>query len=270
MLDRSRVVPHAFVRSALFSSRKFSGEAVRAVATEANPIAIAALDRYALQQVAGERLDQGDCEVYVWLLNRAYLGGLPRSGDARIRFARGEALSGLGRARGTQSFKLLEESLLRLYRADVAYEIPHASGRTRLISSLEKTERGGDKGYDYEVVISAKAGDFLRGRDFKALLDAERKGLGDYLAKWLHGFYASHEVPFQITTDKIKQLSDRDTMQESKWRAVLEKSLAKVKQATGWEVCEVREFDNASPKIVVVKGKRLPRASLKTAVGVRR
>ncbi|MCR1768925.1 plasmid replication initiator TrfA [Burkholderia glumae] len=254
-LERGHAVPHAFIRSALFSSRKFSGEAVRATATESNPISISAQDKYKLKQVAGQRLDQGDCDVYVWLLNRAYKRGLEGKAEARIYFTRGEALAELGRARGTKSFKLLDESLMRLYRADIAYEIPHAIGRTRLISSLEKPRKEDNKNYDYEVVVSAKAGDFLRGEDFKVLIHAERERLDDYLSKWLHAFYSSHNNPYDLTLDYIKELSDRASItQESKWRALLDKSLAKVKDATGWSVCEVREYENALTKIVVKKG----------------
>jgi hypothetical protein len=153
------------------------------------------------------------------------------------------------------------------YQADIAYEIPHAIGRTRLISSLEKVSEKSNKNYDYEVVISAKIGDFFLGEAFKALLNVERKKLDDYLTKWLHAFYVSHDNPFQITTDLIKQLANRETMQESKWRTVLNKSLAKVKQATGWLVCEVKEFENASPKIVIIKRKGKSRRPAQTGDG---
>jgi hypothetical protein len=258
--DRGQAVPHAFIRSALFSSRKFSGEAVRTTATETHPISISAQDKYKLEQVAGERLDQGDCDVYVWLLNRAYVRGVAGKTEARIYFTRGEALTELGRARGTKSFKLLDESLMRLYRADIAYEIPHANGRTRLISSLEKPSKEAKKNFDYEVVVSAKAGDFFRGEDFKVLFHTEREHLNDYLSKWLHAFYSSHGNPFDLTLDYIKNLADRTSIkQASKWRALLDKSLANVKQATGWPVCEVKEYENSIPKIVVRKGKQQPR-----------
>lgn len=259
LLKTSRTVPHAFVRSALFSSRKFSGDAVRAQASETSPIPIAAQSNYTLLQLAGERLDQGDCDVYAWLLTRAYRRGLAGKAEARIYFTRGEALRELGRARGTQSFKLFEESLMRLYRADISYEIPHATGRTRLISSLEKSTKDSNKKFDYEVIISAKAGDFFRENDFKALADAEREQLSDYLTKWLYAFYSSHDNPFQITTDFVKKLADRTSMQESKWRTTLDKSLERVKQVTGWPVCEVREYDNVAPRVVVAKGAQPPR-----------
>ncbi|CAH2901127.1 MAG: hypothetical protein PCALPYG88_1732 [uncultured Paraburkholderia sp.] len=259
-LARGRAVPHAFIRSALFSSRKFSGDAVRVLATETNPIPISAQENYKLRQVAGERLDQGDCDVYVWLLNRAYKRGLEGKTEARIYFTRGEALKELGRARGTKSFQLLDESLMRLYQADIAYEIPNAIGRTRLISSVEKPRKEANKNFDYEVVVSAKAGDFLRGEDFKVLYHVERDRLGDYLSRWLHAFYSSHNNPYQLTTDFIQELADRTSIkQESKWRALLDKALANVKEVTGWAVCEVREYENVRPRIVVTKGKREPR-----------
>ncbi|WP_299534595.1 hypothetical protein [uncultured Herbaspirillum sp.] len=233
-------------------------------ASEEAPITIASLKTYHLVQLAGERLDQGDCEVYTWLLNRAYQRNVAGSADARIFFTREEAIVELGRSRGSRNFQLFDDSLLRLYRADVAFRLPNAEGRMRLISSIEKPHKTEAREYDYEILIAAKAGDFFRGNDFKLLANTERKKLDDYLSKWVHAFYSSHTAPFDITTAKIKQLADREGMQESKWRAALAMSLAKVQEVTKWPICRVIESGDAPAKVVVVKGARkIKRAPLK-------
>ncbi|MFL9864158.1 hypothetical protein PQR67_08260 [Paraburkholderia fungorum] len=255
-LDTHRAFPHAFVRSSLFSSRKFSGEANRKVAAEDNPISIAALSNYELEQVAGERLDQGDCDVYVWLLNRAYQRGLAGKSEARIFFTREEAISERGRQRGTKNFCLLHESLMRLYKADISYKTRYASGRTRLISSIEEPTPGSKKKYDYEVVISAKVGDFFQERDFRILQNEERGKLKDYLSKWLHAFYSSHAKPFKCSCDLIKALADRIDTPERIWRAKLDAALAHLKEVTGWPECEVIHEAGERPKISVIKGER--------------
>ncbi|CAJ2933719.1 TrfA family protein [Burkholderia pseudomallei] len=256
-LDDHRAFPHSFVRSALFSSRKFSGEAVRATATESDPILLASLSNYRLVQYGGERLDQGDCEVFVWLVSRAYQRGLTGKTEARIFFSREEAAAELGRQRGTKNFRLFQESLMRLYKADIAYTTPHADGRTRLISSIEKMPPGSKNNYDYEVNISGKVGDFFRESDFRIIKNDERAKLKDYLSKWLHAFYSSHSKPFNnYSCDRIKKLADRWDTPEHIWYKKLTASLAHLQAATGWWECKIVRENDKPPSISVVKGER--------------
>jgi hypothetical protein len=206
-------------------------------------------------QVAGERLDQGDCDVYAWLLTRAYQRGLADKSDARIFFTQEEAISERGRKRGTKNFRLFRESLLRLYKADIVYKTPYATGRTRLISSIEEPTPESKKKYDYEVIISAKVGDFFRKGDFRILLNEEREKLNDYLSKWLHAFYSSHAYPIKFTCDLIKSYADRTDTTDKIWREKLDAALVKVKEVTGWLQCEVKQEDGKPPRIIVRKGK---------------
>jgi hypothetical protein len=254
-LDTYRTYPHAFIRSALFSSRKFSGGAIRTVATEETPIEIASLSNYNLVQVAGERLDQGDCDVYAWLLTRAYQRGVANKSDARIFFTREEAISERGRKRGTKNFRLFRESLMRLNKADIVYKTPYATGRTQLISSIEEPPPESKKKYDYEIVISAKVGDFFREGDFRILLNEEREKLDDYLSKWPHSFYSSHAQPLRLSCDLIKNYADRTDTKDKVWRNKLDAALVKVKEVTGWLECEVKQEDGERAKISVRKGK---------------
>lgn len=90
---------------------------------------------------------------------------------------------------------------------------PHATGRTRLIASIEEPTPESKKKYDYEVVISAKVGDFFREGDFRILLNEERAKLDDYLSKWLHAFYSSHKNPLKLNCDLIKTTPTERTRQ---------------------------------------------------------
>ncbi|EKS9884141.1 hypothetical protein BTK96_001048 [Burkholderia pyrrocinia] len=264
MLDSGRAFPHAFIRSALFSTRQFSGGAVREVATAATPIAIDKLSNYGFAQVAGVRLDQGDCDVYVWLLNRAYQRGLAGKSEARIFFTREEALSERGLARGTKNFRLFHQSLMRLYDADISYLTPYATGRTRLISSIEVPKAEEKKKYDYEVIISAKVGDFFHENDFRLLQNDERAKLKDYLSKWLHAFYSSHDKPIYdsrgepilYSCDRIKSLTDRAKTPEREWREKLDAALAHVREVTGWREFKVVLKTGRPDRISIKKGER--------------
>jgi hypothetical protein len=263
-LDSGRAFPHAFIRSALFSTRQFSGGAVREIATEDCPIELDAPRNYALAQVGGVRLDQGDCDVYVWLLNRAYQRGLAGKSEARIFFTREEAVSERGLARGSKNFRLFHESLMRLYQADISYQTPHAAGRTRLISSIEMPKPEERKKYNYEVVISAKVGDFFHGKDFRVLQNVERAQLKDYLSKWLHAFYSSHgettynsrAQPILYSCDRIKSLTDRASTPEREWRKKLDSSLSAVKKVTGWLEFKVILKEGKPDSVFVLKGVR--------------
>lgn len=251
MLEHCHIAPHAFVRSALFSAHKFPGNAIRMEASATSPITIPAPTDYTLRQVEGVRLDQGDFEVYIWLLALVYRHELAgTNSDARLSFTREEAMAALGRTRGTNNFEWLKASLTRLSRAEIAYAIRYAQGQTRLV---EVMAWGDGKNHDYEVVIPVAVGDFLREQDFKMLPAAQLAALKDYLAKWLYAFYSSHKQSYDMLTDTIKQWADREGIQESKWRTALKNALAEVKDITGWRTCETQDAGK-SAKVVVRKG----------------
>lgn len=240
---------NALVRCAVFSTLEYAGAAQRPEITE--PLSLATIAPYRIEQVAGMRLSQSDADLFFWLLSRAYRDGAP-TGKVWVFFKRSEALAALGRARGGKTDILLEDSLRRLCGADFVYKVPGTVGQTRLLSHIERV---GDKPYDYKVTIADGVAALLDGGEWLVLPGREREQLaGDPLAKGLHAFYASHKSAYPMLPATLKRLMGRESMQDSKWRHALENALAKVQAATGWRRCELVKVGLLAGKVVVQKG----------------
>ena len=245
--EETRIAPNILVRSAAFSTLDYTGGAVRPEVME--PLKLSALSQYRIDQVAGVRLSQTDADLFFWLLSRLYRYGAPKD-RAWVYFKRSEALT--GRARGGKTDLLLEDSLQRLIRAEFSYEALGVVGRTRLLSSVEPFD---DKPYDFRVTVSDGVAQLLANGDWMALSGTEREELaGDSLAKALHAFYSSHKTVYPMFPATLKSLTGRESMQESKWRHALKKSLARVQEVTGWAGCHLVENGDNAGKVVVRKG----------------
>lgn len=262
LLTDTRLAANLLVRSAAFSTLDYSGAAIRPEIKE--PLILATIAPYHLEQVAGVRLSQSDAELFFWLLSRVYRSGAPK-GSAWVYFKLSEAVAALGRTRGGKTDALLEESLMRLYQADFAYELPGTVGRARLVSCIERFGDG-EKPYDYKVMVSDGVAALLDGGEWLALQGKEREQLaGDPLAKGLHAFYTSHKSAYPMLPSTLKALMGRESMQDSKWQHALKRALAKVQAATGWPQCEVAEAGLYAGKVVVQKGYKRPRRPKKPA-----
>ena len=251
LLDKSRLVVKAPVRSAVFSTLDFAGGAERPEIEE--PLQLPAIKPYSITQTGGVRLSQNDADLFFWLLSRAYRFGAPKNG-AWVHFKRGEALADLGRSRGGKTDTLLEESLQRLRSAEFAYEIAGTVGRLRLLSCIERFEDG-TKPYDYKVLVSDAVAPLLADDEWLVLSNKAKKQLSrDSLASGVYAFYASHRTAYPMLPSTLKALMGRDSMQESKWRHALEAALAKVQAATGWFQLELVKTGKIAGKVVFVKG----------------
>lgn len=54
------------------------------------------------------------------------------------------------------------------------------------------------------------------------------------LAQWLHGYLSSHDQPFPIRVDTLRELSGSNTRALNHFRAELRGAMEKVKNVTGW------------------------------------
>lgn len=246
--EETRIAPNLLVRSAAFSTLDYTGGVGRPEVTE--PLKLSSLSQYRIDQVAGVRLSQTDADLFFWLLSRLYRFGAPKD-RAWVYFKRSEALT--GRARGGKTDLLLEDSLQRLIGAEFSYEALGVVGRTRLLSSVERFDN--DKPYDFRVTVSDGVAQLLEGGNWSALSGTEREQLaGDPLAKALHAFYSSLKTVYPMFPATLKTLMGRESMQESKWRHALKKSLARVQEVTGWAGCHLVENGENAGKVVVSKG----------------
>jgi hypothetical protein len=250
----------ALVRSAFFSTRPFVGVDARPEITE--PLALHGVDGYeGIVQTSGQRLNQDDADVFYWLLAKAYFTRNPPLANVAIEFTREEAMRALNRSRGTNNFKALDDSLNRMVDAWFSYDMTgrkcRVRGRTNLLAAVEAVEKDKGKGHLYRVFINPKVAELLeKGHAYTRLTDT-RFRLKSPLARALHAFFASQYTsrPYPMTTDLLKKLTDRNELpgrrkaqQESKWLENLKDALAKVKDETGWPICELISESDPNPK----------------------
>lgn len=248
------LAPYALIRSSVFSTLDYAGGAKRPEVSEQS-LKLGAMKPYKVEQLAGVRLSQTDADFFFWMLAQAYRSGPPAAGQASVFFTRSEALTALKRTRGGKSDMLLAESLSRLLGAEFSIKpLPGDPARTRLLSRIEHFDSSSMK-YDYKVTIADDVATLLANGQWLALPGKVRSQFhDDPLAKGLHALFASHKKVFPMFPHTLKPIVGRESMQDSKWHHALERSLAAVKQVTGWVECEVMTAGTYEGKAVVHRG----------------
>lgn len=239
---RVRGIPNTCLRSALFGlvqrgrRKAVKGELLASV----KGISI----RY-----TGWRLDQGDFDVLLYAL---HLVSLEKSTKDHARFTGKGFLRGIGRTSGKSGREWLKDSFRRLTGS--AVEI-----------TFEITDQLNEKAYTYagslvdEFYYSEDEGCYLLKINPKLarLFDAgwtqvqwqQRRLLKTDLAKWLHGFYASHRAPYPIKVSTLKLLCGSNYGRLSDYRSKLRRALSELERVQLLESWEVDEKD----KVHVVK-----------------
>lgn len=205
--DDARSVPNSFLRSAMFAAVKERRSMQRELLEAQDGIEI---------RFTGIQLNQSDLDVWEQALMLASEHKL----GTRCEFAIKGFLKDLGRQTGKSQREGLKDSLARLMGCGL--EITH-NGLTYGGSLLEFWRD--DDAEVYRLEINPK---------MKAMYDAgttytnwqERKKLGNKpLAKWLHGYLASHAAPIPMKVETYMRLSGSSTSEVWKFKQNLEKAL---------------------------------------------
>nr|WP_294866546.1 plasmid replication initiator TrfA [uncultured Pseudogulbenkiania sp.] len=252
-LHKNFVTPNALAQSAIFSTQFYRRHVDRPQYFEKTQLA--ATGGSEIYQTVGQQLDQNDADVFYELIRQVFEQGKEGGREARVRFNRSAMLSALGRAPGGKTRKLLDDSIDRLFAAEFEFVIPDVfTGKSRLILKMHRQESRSDSGCDYDVLLDLELAQLFNKRQWAILKKTERSLLaGDLLAKGLHAYYSTQQTPYPMKPSTLKTLMGREAMQESKWRMALQVSLEKVKQATGWTVCELSSQGATAGKVVVEK-----------------
>jgi hypothetical protein len=197
----------------------------------------------------GWRLDQGDFDVLLYAL---HLVSLEKSTKDHARFTGKGFLRALGRTSGKSGREWLKDSFRRLTGS--AVEI-----------TFEIKDQFNEKSYTYagslvdEFYYSSDEGCYLLKINPKLarLFDAgwtqmqwqQRRLLRTDLAKWLHGFYASHRAPYPIMVSTLKLLCGSSYGRLSDFRSKLRRALHELVNINLLESWEIDEKD----KVHVVK-----------------
>jgi len=245
--DKNRGMPNLCLRSALFGVIKrgrrkaVKGEMVAAV----KGIDI----RY-----TGWRLDQGDFDVLAHALHLAskqkeMAGGL-------VQFTAKGFLQGIGRKSGKSGREWLKDSLRRLIASavEINVEINHGyrSDQYTYAGSLIDEFYYNAKDSTYFLKINPKLSS-LFDSGWTKLQWQQRLFLKTDLAKWLHGFFASHRAPYPVKVETLKHLCGSECKRMTDYRRKLRTALDELCATGAIDAWKIDQVD----KVHVKKSKKL-------------
>jgi hypothetical protein len=219
-----RAVPNAVLRGALFS-----------VAQERETFSkrelIATVEGIEIRFL-GTRPNQTDLDVWEMLLHLARLQPL----SSEVQFTAHAMLKALGRGTGGKHHEELKEQIARLAAgmAEITWTKERKTFGGTLISNFFRDE---DTGL-YIVKFNQDFGK-LYATGHTSIDWEERKSLGqNNLAKWLHGFYSSHEQPYPYKVETLQRLCG-STSPRREFRRLLKTAFLKLVELgtlTSWEI----------------------------------
>ena len=212
-----RAVPNGFLRSALFGAiakgkrRYIDGEQ------------LAALDGIEIHYT-GERLDQGDLDVYESVLHAVRLQEL----GSQCRVTSYALLKLMGKTDTGKNRATLQTRIERL-RANA---IRMKQGRYSFIGGLVDEAYKDEETQEWVIVLNPKLRALYGADQFTQIEWAVRQALdGRQLAQWLHGFYASHAKPFPMKVETLLRLCGSES-ELRRYRQTLGDALDAVAEAS--------------------------------------
>ena len=183
----------------------------------------------------GWRLDQADLDVWLAVLHLArdhHLG-------TQVSVTINEMLRTIGRPTDGRSHEWFKSTIRRLTAC--AVEITRQR-RTYWGSLIEKGCRDEETG-EFVIVLNPELAVLFEDDDFTRLEWEIRRGLGMDLAKWLHGYIASHRAtaqnPHRIGLERLQALCGSDRGRLRNFRDDVRKAMAQLQAAgvvTAWRI----------------------------------
>lgn len=234
--DAVRGVPNSVLRGALFGVSQ-----VRK--THKKRTLIAATENYEIR-FKGETFNQTDLDTLQGMLHLA----VPHPLGSRVEFSVNAFLKEIGRGTGNTQHEQFKEEIVRLIGGVV--EITSIQDKKTFIGTLVSKAFRDEVTGRYVVVFDE---DMLHlYQTGYTLIDwGQRQALGkNSLAKWLHGFYASHAAPYAYKVETLQSLcGSTATAKEFKrlLKAALDK-LVEIGALTEWEIDSQSDLLTVSKK----------------------
>lgn len=228
--DRSRGLPNALARSALFTV----GSKREPRFHHKSPVKIASLNNYQIL-VKGEELRQEDASVFMQLLH------LAREHDMNvpIKFTAYSMLKELGWGFSGESYERLFRSIDRLQGTGLRIlEIGAGGFQGPLVSKFFWREEDGRK-TEWCVMLDREIVKLFAPTAYTQLHWEQRQKLRSELAKWLHSYYSTHEYPNPLKVETIKQLCHSRMARLTDFRKGLRTALAELEKIgflLSWEI----------------------------------
>jgi len=249
-----RAVPNGFLRSALFGAiakgrrRYIEGEQ------------IAALDGIEIRYT-GQRLDQGDLDVWLTILHAARLQTL----GSKCRVTSYQLLKALGKSDTGKNRAMLQKRIERIR----ATALTIRQGRYSYIGGLIDEAYKDEETQEWVIVLNPKLSALFAADSFTQIEWSIRRSLdGHPLAQWLHGFYASHAQPFPVKIETLHRLCGSESGEMWKFAQTLRHALHAVAEASaahnqifryeiqGDVVCVEKTPSRSQRRHLVAKAKR--------------
>lgn len=215
--EKRRAAPNAVLRSALFAALP-KGSRPRL-----NKTTLASLGGVEVI-FSGERLDQGDLDLYLTLLRIATPTVLGSVFDCSSH----KLLHSLDVDNGGRSHADLEASLHRLRAGTVTLK----QGGARFIGGLVEMAARPDKDAPWRIRLSPELAPLFTPDSWTGLDWTVRQSLrGKPLAQWLHGYFSSHANAHPISIALLRDLSGSQAKELSKFKQNLQRALAAIETA---------------------------------------
>ena len=208
--DEVRGVPNAILRSALF------GIGQERIVHQKRTL-IAAVEGYEIR-FKGETFNQTDLDVLEAMLHLA----MPNPLGKRVEFTVHSFLKAIGRGTGKTQHEQFKEQVMRLVTGGIEITDTKA-GKTFMGTLVSEAFREEEIGR-YVVVFNNKMLNLYEG-GYSHIDWDQRMALGkSALAKWLHGFYATHAKPYPYKVETLHSLCG-STAAIKEFKRMLKKAL---------------------------------------------
>ena len=215
--DAVRAVPNGMLRSALFGAIRRGSR--RYMERER----IAALEGIEIFYT-GQRLDQGDLDVWETILHLARLQGLGNE----CRVTAYQLLKVLGKTDSGKNRDILDIRLSRMKATGVDVQVGRYGYEGSLIDEVYRDKET----MEYVFRLNAKLRALFEPDQFTQIDWVVRRELdGKPLAQWLHGFYASHAKPYPVSVAKLRELCGSEAESLRHFREDLREALDAVVKA---------------------------------------
>lgn len=222
--DEVRGVPNAILRGALFS---IGQERI----VHQKRTLIAAVEGYEIR-FKGETFNQTDLDVLEAMLHLA----MPHPLGKRVEFTVHSFLKAIGRGTGKTQHEQFKEQVMRLVTGGIEITETKA-GKTFMGTLVSKAFREEATGR-YVVIFDNDMLNLYEG-GYSHIDWNQRMALGkSALAKWLHGFYATHAKPYPYKVETLHSLCG-STAAMKEFKRMLKKALddlTRVGAIQGWSI----------------------------------
>ena len=183
----------------------------------------------------GWRLDQGDLDVWLAALHLAREHNL----GVRVPVTINEMLRTTGRSTAGSFYEWFKSAIRRLTACAVEITAGRKTFGGPLIEGFERDEVTGE----HVLYLSPRLAELFEDGDYTRIDWETRRDLGMDLAKWLHGYIASHRAttqnPHRLGLERLRTLCGSETDELWKFRQQIREAMQELQAAgvvTAWRI----------------------------------